>query len=109
MTLKKGKEQDGMMLAKLKEQDGIMLANVKVPSIPTSAACSDDVLLTNAESSFTTVNYFIGLRPPKHRYLYSYLQPSITSSDCVLQTQIPLVIYNRQLLHRTASSFKPLM
>ena len=29
MTLKKGKEQDGMMLAKLKEQDGIMLANVK--------------------------------------------------------------------------------
>ena len=38
MTLKKGKEQDGMMLAKVKEQDGIMLANVKVPSIPTSAA-----------------------------------------------------------------------
>ena len=26
MTLKKGKEQDGMMLAKVKEQDGIMLA-----------------------------------------------------------------------------------
>ena len=25
MTLKKGKEQDGMMLAKVKEQDGIML------------------------------------------------------------------------------------
>ena len=38
MTLKKGKEQDGMMLAKVKEQDGIMLAYVKVPSIPTSAA-----------------------------------------------------------------------
>ena len=38
MTLKKGREQDGMMLAKVKEQDGIMLANVKVPSIPTSAA-----------------------------------------------------------------------
>ena len=38
VTLKKGKEQDGMMLAKVKEQDGIMLANVKVPSIPTSAA-----------------------------------------------------------------------
>ena len=36
MTLKKGKEQDGMMLAKVKEQDGIMLAYVKVPSIPTS-------------------------------------------------------------------------
>ena len=34
---------------------------------------------------FTTVNYLIGLRPPNHRY-------------------IPLVIYNRQLLHRTASS-----
>ena len=38
MTLKKGREQDGMMLAKVKEQDGTMLANVKVPSIPTSAA-----------------------------------------------------------------------
>ena len=38
MTLKKGKEQDGMMLAIVKKQDGIMLANVKVPSIPTSAA-----------------------------------------------------------------------
>ena len=38
MTLKKGKKQDGMMLAKVKEQDGILLANVKVPSIPTSAA-----------------------------------------------------------------------
>ena len=75
MTLAKVKEQDGMMLAKVKEQDGmmlakqdgIMLANVKVPSIPTSAACCDDVQLTNAESSsgytFTTVNYF-GLRPP---------------------------------------------
>ena len=92
MTLKKGKEQDGMMLAKVKEQDGIMLANVKVPSIPTSAACCDNVQLTIAESSsytfttinyfiglrppntatcsiFTTVNYFIGLRPPKHRHL----------------------------------------
>ena len=54
MTLKKGKEQDGMMLAKVKEQDGIMLANVKVPSIPTSAACCDDVQLTNAESSSYT-------------------------------------------------------
>ena len=29
MTLKKGKEQDGMMLAKLKEQDGMMLAKLK--------------------------------------------------------------------------------
>ena len=26
MTLKKGKEQDGIMLAKVKEQDGIMLS-----------------------------------------------------------------------------------
>ena len=45
MTLKKGKEQDGMMLAKVKEQDEIMLANVKVPSIPTSAACCYNVQL----------------------------------------------------------------
>ena len=79
MTLKKGKEQDGMMhaklkeqdgmmLAKVKEQDGMMLAKVKVPSIPTSAACCDNMQLTNAESSS-----------------YIPLQPSITSSDCVLQ------------------------
>ena len=61
MTLKKGKEQDGMMLAKVKEQDGMMLAKVKVPSIPTSAACYDDMQLTNADSSF-----------------YIPLQPSIT-------------------------------
>ena len=89
-----------------------MLANVKVPSIPTSAACCDYMQLTNVESSSYNrqllnqtcvlqntdtssylqlpVNYFIGLRLPKHRYL-------------------SLVIYNRQLLHRTASSFKPLM
>ena len=72
MTLKKGKEQDGMMLAKVKEQDGIMLANVKVPSIPTSAACCDDVQLTNAESSsYTFYNRQLLFRPcpPKHRYL----------------------------------------
>ena len=94
MMLAKVKEQDGMMLAKVKEQDGIMLANVKVPSIPTSAACCDDVQLTKLMrnplltpfttviyfiglrppntatcSLFTTVNYFIGLRPPKNRYL----------------------------------------
>ena len=74
-----------------------------------SAACCDDVQLTKLMrnplptpfttvnyfiglrppntatcSLFTTVNYFIGLRPPKNRYLYIYLQPSITSSDCVL-------------------------
>ena len=73
MTLKKGREQDGMMLAKVKEQDGIMLANVKVPSIPTSAACCDNMQLTklmwNPLQPFTTINYSIGLRPPKHRYL----------------------------------------
>ena len=113
MMLAKVKEQDGMMLAIVKEQDGIMLANVKVPSIPTSAACCDNVQLTNAESSsytFTTVNYFIGLcvlqtqLPAAYLHLSttssdcvlintdtsSYLQPSGTSSDCVLQTQIPL-------------------
>ena len=83
-----------------------MLANVKVPSIPTSAACCDNVQLTIAESSsytfttikyfiglrppntatcsiFTTVNYFIGLRPP-NTDISSYLEPSIMSSDCVL-------------------------
>ena len=162
-----------MMLAKVKEQDGMMLAKVKVPSIPTSAACCDDVQLINVESSsytfynrqlrnrtesskpqiplviyncqlthrtasskhrylllFTTVNYFncvLQTQIPQS----SYLQPSITSSDCVLQNTgtsklfttvnyfiglrppkhryLHLVIYNRQLLHRTASSFKPLM
>ena len=125
MMLAKVKEQDGMILAKVKEQDGIMLANVKVPSIPTSAACCDDVQLTNAKSSSYTFynrqllirpclpkhiylfiynfNYFIGLRPP-NTDTSSYLQLSTTSSDCVLQTQIPLIIYNCQLLHRTASS-----
>ena len=72
MMLAKVKEQDGMMLAKVKEQDGIMLANVKVPSIPTSAACCDDVQLTNAESSsYTFYNHQLLIRPcpPKHRYL----------------------------------------
>ena len=130
MTLAKVKEQDGMMLAKVKEQDGMMLANIKVPSIPTSAACCDDVQLTDAESSsytFTTVNYlirlrppntdissylstiyFIGLRPPKQIPLVIYNRQLLrrTASS---KTQTPLVIYNCQPLHRTASSFKPLM
>ena len=78
----------GMMLAKVKEQDGMMLANVKVPSIPTSAACCDDVQLTDAESSsYTFYNRQLLHRTAssKHRYLYSYLHPSITSLDCVLQ------------------------
>ena len=119
MTLAKVKEQDGMMLAKVKEQDGIMLANVKVPSIPTSAACCDDVQLTKLMrnpfpiytpfttvnyfiglrppntatcSLFTTVNYFIGLRPP-NTDTSSYLQLSTTSSDCVLLKQIPLYLF----------------
>ena len=123
MTLKKGKEQDGMMLAKVKEQDGIMLSlqmSKYQVSLHQRLAATQ---LTNTESSsytFTIVDYFIGLRPPNTAYLQlsttssdcvllntdtsGYLQPSITSSDCVLQTQIHLVIYNCQLLHRTASS-----
>ena len=92
MALAKVKEQDGMMLAKVKEQDGIMLANVKVPSIPTSAACCDDVQLTKLmrnpfPTPFTTVNYFIGLRPPNTATCSLF-------TTVVLQTQIPLVIYN---------------
>ena len=59
MLLAKVKEQDGMMiLAKVKQQDGMMLAKVKVPSIPTSAACCDDMQLWKAlPIPFTTVNY----------------------------------------------------
>ena len=39
MTLEKGKEHEGIMLANsVEEQDGIMLAKLKVPSIPTLAA-----------------------------------------------------------------------
>ena len=107
MMLAKVKEQDGTMLAKVKEQDGMMLAKVKVPSIPTSAACCDDVQLTNAESSsYTFYNRQLLNRTAssKTQSTSNYLQLSTTSSDCVLQTQIPLVIYNRQLHHRTASS-----
>ena len=107
MTLKKGKEQDGMMLAKVKEQDGIMLANVKVPSIPTSAACCDDVLLTNAESSSYTFYNRQLLHPTassKHSYLQlihncQLLHRTASSKHSYLQ-----LIYNCQLLHRTASS-----
>ena len=77
--IKKNLKSVGMTLKKGKEQDGMMLAKVKE---------QDGIMLANTSS---------------------YLQLSITSSDCVLQTQMPLVIYNRQLLHRTASSFKPLM
>ena len=107
MTLKKGKEQDGMMLAKVKEQDGIMLANVKVPSIPTSAACCDDEQLTNAESSsytFTTVNYFIGLRPPNTATCSIFTTVNYFIGLRLLNTDTSIVIYNRQILHRTASS-----
>ena len=84
-----------MVLAKVKEQDGMMLAKVKyvkVPSIPTSAACCDGVQLTNAESSS-----------------YSFYNRQLLNRTASSKPQIPLVIYNRQLLHRTASSFKPLM
>ena len=66
MTLAKVNEQDGMMLAKVKEQDGIMVANVKVPSIPRA---TDKLNWNPLPIPFTTVNYLIGLRPPKHRYL----------------------------------------
>ena len=115
MMLAKVKEQDGMMLAKVKEQDGIiMLANVKVPSIPTSAACCDDVQLTKLmrnplptplQPSFTSSDCVLQIQQPA-----AYLQLSTTSSDCVLlKTDTSIFIYNRQLLHRTASSFKPLM
>ena len=158
MMLAKVKEQNGMMLAKVKEQDGIMLANVKVPSIATSAACCDDMQLTNAKSSPCTfynrqllnrtvssetqihvplfiynhqllhrtassktqiplviyniiVNYFIGLRPP-NTDTSSYLQLSTTYFIGLRPPKhryLSLAIYNRQLLHRTASSFKPLI
>ena len=93
IMLEKVKEQDGMMLAKVKEQDGmmltkvkygIMLANVKVPSIPTSAACCDDV---------------------QCRILFLYLlQHQLLNLTASSKTQIPLDIYNCQLLHWTASS-----
>ena len=73
-----------MTLAKVKEQDGIMLANVNVPSIPTSAACSND--LQQVRSPLT-----IPLSQLLHRTLMSSkaqlplaLQLSITSLDCVL-------------------------
>ena len=64
----------------------MMLANVKVPSIPTSAAC---VQLTNAESSsYTFYNrQFTQLLHRTASSKYSYLQ----------------LIYNSQLLHHTAS------
>ena len=62
--------------------------------------------LTNVESSshipFTTVELLN--RTASSKTQIPHLQLSTTSSDCVLQTQIPLVNYNRQLLHRTASS-----
>ena len=65
MLLAKVKEQDGMMiLAKVKEQDGMMLAKVKVPSIPTSAACCDDMQLWNAlPIPFTTLNWTASSKP----------------------------------------------
>ena len=49
---------------------------------------------------FTTVNYLIGLCDSVFQTTdtSSYSQLSTTSSDCVLQTQIPLVIHNCRLL-----------
>ena len=78
MMLAKVKEQDGMMLAKVKEQDGIMLANVKVPSIPTSAACCDNMQLTFMESSS-----------------YTFYNRQLLNRTASSKTQIALVIYNR--------------
>ena len=79
MMLAKVKEQDGMMLAKVKEQDGIMLANVKVPSIPTSAACCDNMQLTFMESS---------------SYSYTFYNRQLLNRTASSKTQIALVIYN---------------
>ena len=109
MMLAKLKEQDGMMLAKVKERDGMMLAKVKVSSIPTLAACCDDVQLKNVESSsYTFYNRLLLNRTASSKpqiYTSSYLQLSTNSSDCVLQnTDTSIVIHNCQLLHRTASS-----
>ena len=108
MMLAKVKEQDGMMLAKVKEQDGMMLAKVKVPSIPTSAACCDDVQLINVESSsYTFYNRQLLHRTAssKHRYLNLVIyNRQLLHRTASSKTQIPLVIYNCQLLHRTASS-----
>ena len=83
------------------------LANVKVPSIPTSAACCDDVQLTKCGILFLYLynrQLLHRTASSKHSYLQhiyncqptssdcvllntdtsSYLQPSITPSDCVL-------------------------
>ena len=81
-----------------------MLANVKVPSIPTSAACCDYMQLTNVESFSYNRQLINRTCVLQNTDTSNYLQLSTTSSDCVLQTQKPIVIYNRQLLHRTASS-----
>ena len=78
------------MLAKVKEQDGIMLANVKVPSIPTSAACCDNMQLTKLMWNPLPIPFTTIITQSdcvlQNTDTSSYLQPSITSSDCVLQT-----------------------
>ena len=120
-----------MMLAKVKEQDGIMLS---LQSIPTSAACCDDVQLTNTESSFytftivdyfiglrppntatcslfTTVNYFIGLRPPKHRYLQLFTTVNYfiglrpTNTDTSSYLQLSTTSSDCVLLNTCTSSY----
>ena len=74
IMLAKVKEQDGMMLAKVKKQDGIMLANVKSKVSYISGLLrrsATDKMRNPLPIPFTTVNYLIGLRPPKHRYRIS--------------------------------------
>ena len=74
---KKKLKSVGMTLAKVKEQDGMMLAKVKVPSIPTSAACCDDVQLTNVESSS-----------------YTFYNCQLLNWHASSKPQIPSVVYN---------------
>ena len=126
MMLAKVKEQDGMMLAKVKEQDGMMLAKskgtrwddtcksegtrwnnackCKSPNYPYISGLLRRCAIDKCEILFLYLLQPLSDRVLQNTYTSSYLQLSTTSSDCVLQTQIPLVIYNCQLLHRTASS-----
>ena len=113
MTLAKVKEQDGMMLAKVKEQDGMILAKVKEQDGMVLAKVKEQLRWDDACKSE-------GCKSPKYPYisgllrwratdiciiLFLYLlQPSITYRTMSSKPQIPLVIYNCQLLHRTASS-----
>ena len=78
------------------------------PSI-TSSDCALQTQLPSAYLQLSTTSSDCVL---KNTVTSSYIQLSTTSSDCILlntDTDLSLVIYNHQLLHRTASSFKPLM